>query len=218
MKIFNPKIALFLESEMCINVDNFESNLTSRFGGLANQFEGVIDFLMNDRSSQSLPGLSGIYYHTEYKKFKNRFFSYLNDLNLGDDFFEFSYVMLGYFSFYYNGGLAEVFKRRQADDLGPQIELRERILSEEYFNKLPSVVTVYRGMSPHELNNSKFGMSWSFSEAKAKEFAFYFYSKRGVVVMAKVPREMILHHYFNDSEEEIVIPNNSKLDVSLLHK
>ncbi|KXO13313.1 hypothetical protein AKG98_3538 [Moritella sp. JT01] len=218
MKIFSPNVSTFLENRMCIDIDKFQSNLISRFAENAYAFDEVINFLINDPSSQSLDGLSGIDYASEYEKLKSRFLKYVKELNLGEDFFEFSYVMLGYFSAYYNGGLPEIFKCRQAEDLGPQIELRERIVSDDDFHQLPEVITAYRGMSLNEYSNGKFGMSWSLCEQNAKRFAFDFYDERGIVVKSQIPKSLILHHYANDSEMEIVISNNSSLQVELVHE
>jgi len=216
--MLNKKVTFFLDNSMHINIHNFERYLNQRFGANATYFNQVLEFLINDQASTELAGLSGCDYQKINDPFKKRSLKFIDNLSLGDDFFEFSYVLLGYFSSYYSGGLQEMFKNRQADDLGPQIELKYKIISDEILSKLPDKLIAYRGMSHAEYQSGKFGMSWSLNENSARGFAFDHYDQRGMLVKGKIPKKLILHYYTNDSENEIIIPNNSDLEVKIIEK
>jgi hypothetical protein len=216
--MLNEKVSVFLGSTMQINLSTFEEDLRERFGDDASYFNQVLEFLIDDKASTELCGLKGINYTKVNVPFKERFFKYVNSIGLSDDFFEFSYVLLRYFSSYYCGGLQEMFKNRQAEDFGPQIELKYKIVSDNVLSKLSDELIAYRGMSHAEYQSGKAGMSWSLSKKSARGFAFDFYPERGVLVTATIPKKLILHYYTNDSEDELIIPNNSVLEVIVIER
>ncbi len=118
------------------------------------------------------------------------------------------YEIICYFGWFFSGGLAELFKHRQAENEGPRIFLKERITSTEIIDAhLPSLVVAYRGMSIDEFNSNVLGMSWTLCQKKAEEFAFTVYSDkpRGVTVRSVIPRDSILYYNPIDSEKEVVV-------------
>lgn len=77
---------------------------------------------------------------------------------------------------------------------------------------LPSQITAYRGMSVEGYKLGRFGMSWS--EDKAKEFAFYVYKDKPITVVVKaiIERSRVLFFSPTDTEKEIVVENEKITD------
>ncbi len=51
-----------------------------------------------------------------------------------------------------------------------------KLMNEEekkYYNKLPNQFKIYRGLSQEEVNSKNYGISWSLSEEKAKEYIYF---------------------------------------------
>ena len=203
---------LFLSRSMCIDIHELQDLLVSGYGDSAIVFDALFKFMINDPASHVLKGLNGIPYSIEAGEFRSRCFGFLNSHGYYDcALFDFAYVMIGYFTSFYSGGLVELFKYRQAEDGGPKIYLNKRICSDENISKLPLNIEAYRGMSLAEYDSGTLGMSWSLDIEKAKGFAFDVYNDlpRGVVLKAIIRREAVLYYDPSDTEKEITVANGT---------
>jgi len=219
--IFCKECAVFLTESMCINVSEFQTSLRKRFGEQSQQFDDICKFLINDPASIHLKGLNVIECSIESDAFLDRFRPFIKELGHDDDddIFELAFVLFGYFSYFYSGGLQGLFKGRQPDDFGPRIYLKERICSDESIQALPDVIKVYRGMSIAEYESGSFGMSWSIDEKVAKDFAFvHYHDEPRVVVQSCITKKQILFYNPQGTEGEIAVLNDSITDGSILYE
>ena len=211
--IFEESNARYLAEELCINVNEFEQDLNRRFGSKAMCFDVLVSFLLQDEARNKLQDLDTMNQSFESNDMKKRAFNHIKSSSVVDELLEeYLYEIMCYFSWYFCGGLVELFKHRQAENQGPRIYLTQRIVSDELIdsNLMPRV-TAYRGMSVSESQSGSFGMSWTLSRKKAEDFAFTTYNDepRGVVLTTTIDREKILYFDPSDSESEVVVENNS---------
>ncbi|MFT6900762.1 MAG: hypothetical protein ACJAXS_000942 [Colwellia sp.] len=211
--IFDIPNEAFLSNELFINVVEFETYLSERFGSETECFNMLLNFILQDDAKQKLPTLDVMSQYTESECLARRAFEHIREnLTINDDQEDYLHEIMCYFYWYYSGGLKCLFKRRQADNEGPRIYLKKRITDTEVIDSyLPLSVTAYRGMSLEELNSNIFGMSWTLCKNKAEEFAFTTYSgkPRGVVVKAQIERASILYYDPEDDEKEVVVSNGT---------
>lgn len=209
---FSEQCSDFLRNNMLINVDELERDLGSKFGSDAHVFDELVYFILHDDLRYASPLLDASKQACEFKKFKDRCLGHITNCQLSEKVIDYLYVIICYFGSFYSGGLAALFKHRQAEHDGPRIyissPLTERAILEQY---LDEEIVAYRGMSVAEFESGLFGMSWSLSESKAKEFAFDYYrdKPRGVVVKAIILRDKVLYFSPEDREQEIVIGNQT---------
>lgn len=219
---FSEKCSYFLKNKLFIKVDEFQSTLENKFGENAQFFDDIINFILDDKASTMLPQLTVILQSCEFKKFTARCINYIKSKwSFDEGALDYIYEVICYFGWYYSGGLIELFKHRQAENGGPRIYLREPIVKQSVLaENLPAEVTIYRGMSCKEHRSGLYGMSWSMSEAKAKEFAFDIYSDkpRGVVLKATIHRSSVLYYSPEDSEKEIVVEYQTISGGELVHQ
>lgn len=96
---------------------------------------------------------------------------------------------------------------------------RYNLMSKEerlFLNTLPSLVTIYRGMTEEELKSGDFGICWSLSKEKANYFAFEYFKNFSTNHLKKVVHEIQINKndaiaYFNEKNEQeiIYIPNSA---------
>ena len=78
------------------------------------------------------------------------------------------------------------------------------------FDKLPSKLTIYRGMSEAESKSGDFGISWTLKKTIAEQFAKQYlhnydsYDQNHLVKELTVNKEDVLAYYGGRSEEEII--------------
>ena len=217
---FSKKCSDFLSRKLCIDIAEFEYELESKFGETSLIFDGLIEFMIDDDSLHAVSDLDVNSQLVEFDNFNDKCFKHLKSLaSINEEVSDYAYEMMCYFQRYYCGGLAELFKYRQAENLGPRVYLKNRIMDDCIINKsLPSEIDVYRGMSVAEFDSYQYGMSWSLNEEIAKKFAFttYYGQPRGVVVKARINRGMVLYYDPTDHEKEVVVGNNSINEVLLI--
>ena len=216
---FSDECSAFLTVSMCINVVEFEQYLEERFGEASRVFDPFVSFMINDTSGKELQGLNPIERMIKDQEFEDRCFDFLKSKGYEcGDLWEYAYEIICYFSWYYSGGILELFKHRQAESQGPRIYLNKIISNATYISTLPLTMEAYRGMSIAEWESGRFGMSWSLDIEKAKAFAFTVYhgEPRGVVVKAYIPRDMVFYFDPDDSEQEIAIENNAEIIGSIV--
>ena len=108
---------------------------------------------------------------------------------------------------YNQGGVFELFKRKQAEWGAPRVSLRtEDAPKVSDIDMLNDEVTIYRGMSKDEYDNKKFTQHWTTDIDEAIKFANTIYSDLpiGVVVQAKINKQDIIYYDNSDSEKEII--------------
>jgi hypothetical protein len=211
--IFDVENMDFLCNKLCINVIEFETYLSERFGSETQCFNMFLSFLLKDEIKLKLPTLDMMNQSLESDLLRSRAFEHIREsLTINEDQEEYLREIMCYFYWYYSGGLKFLFKRRQADNEGPRIYLKKRITDAKVIDSyLPLSVTAYRGMSLEELESNSFGMSWTLCKSKAEEFAFTNYKvmPRGAVVKAQIERCSILYYDPEDDEKEVVVANGT---------
>jgi len=211
--IFDVENMDFLCNELRINVNEFETYLSDRFGSETQCFNLFLSFLLKDETKRKLPTLDMMEQHLEFELLNRRALEHIREsLIINQDQEEYLREIMWYFCWYYSGGLKLLFKNRLADNEGPRIYLKNRITDTEVINsKLPLSVTAYRGMSLDELDSNSFGMSWTLCKSKAEDFAFTHYRSkpRGVVVKSQIERDSILYYEPTDYEKEVVVVNGT---------
>ncbi len=218
--VFSNQSAKFLEDQLCIKVPAYEANLISKIGdNKAIAFDGLVRFMIDDENSTLQKDRDIITQHVEFEEFRDRCINYLNNqINISDEVFECANEIIIYFDRLYCGGLIELFKFRQAEYKGPKIYIKQRIVPDCQVNDhLPNRVVAFRGMSFKEYDSGSFGMHWSLSIAKARQFAFTTYSdqKGGVVAKAIIERDEVLYFDPQDHEKEILVRDNSVKNASI---
>ena len=212
---FSDECSAFLTASMFVDVVEFEQYLEKIFGKASQVFDPFVSFMINDPSGKELQGLNPIERMTKDQEFEDRCFSFLKSKGYEcGDLWEYAYEIICYFSWYYSGGILELFKHRQAESQGPRIYLTKIISNVTDISTLPRMIEAYRGMSIAEWESGRFGMSWSLDIEKAKEFAFtvYYGEPSGVVVKAYIPRDMVFYFDPDDTEREIAIENNADIN------
>lgn len=104
-----------------------------------------------------------------------------------------------------------------------RIALSDRMTDEElnYFNQLPTKLTVYRGTNEQEFNKNEFGISWTPEQKVAEYFAYRreehdsLISKR-IVLAATVYKEDIIACLLDRSETELIIAPETLSDIHVL--
>lgn len=83
----------------------------------------------------------------------------------------------------------------------------ETLMSDDeysYFDSLPDMVTLYRGVTDYNVNEG-LAMSWTDSEDIARWFANRFKSERRYIWEIRVPKHTVLSYFDNRSESECVL-------------
>jgi hypothetical protein len=114
---------------------------------------------------------------------------------------------------YNQGGVFELFKRKQAEWGAPRVNLRpEDAPNNSDIEMLADEIIIYRGMSKDEYDNKSFTQHWTTDINEAIKFATTIYSDLpiGVVVKAKINKQDVIYYDNNDSEKE-VIPSLEKI-------
>lgn len=78
------------------------------------------------------------------------------------------------------------------------------------YNKLPPIVTIYRGMTIEERESGDYGVSWTLSKKVAEYFAFVyprnyeFGNHPKCVIRLDVPKEKIIAYWNTRKEKEVI--------------
>ena len=117
-------------------------------------------------------------------------------------------------SFAYNG-LHQLFTRQENENWYPKIILKEELKPND-INKLPNIVTLYRGTDIAELNSGSYGQSWTTCKNSAQDFAFKHYASQAwfkeaerIVLETTISKEHA--YYSNQSCEFEVVIDTSKI-------
>lgn len=206
---FSEHCSEFMSKNLLLNIEEFEATIESKFGGNAYLFDELVNFMLHDNSRRALPLLEACQQAIEFENFRSRCFEHIDSkAQLSENLIDYMFVIICGFGSFCSGGLVALFKHRQAEHDWPRIylshPLTERVILERY---LDAEIVAYRGMSVAEFESGFFGMSWSLSEDKAREFAVDNYpdKPRGVVVQAIIPRDEVLYFNPEDNEQEIVV-------------
>jgi len=208
--IFSDIEAAFLSEEMFIDLQEFQSDLLVKFGSDASFFNNVVNYFLQDNARDEFVGVDLITFSEIRDSFWERFSSYLLCNGYKDgSVFDYSYELFNYFCSYYFGGVTALFKDRAPEWEGPRIYLTHRICNASQLESLPNSITVYRGMSESEYNNSSYGMSWSLDKEVSKRFAENSNQSgtNSLVIEAKVNKTDVLYFDPTDHEKEIVVKN-----------
>ena len=76
----------------------------------------------------------------------------------------------------------------------------------DFFNSLPDVVTIYRGVTDYNKGNKK-ALSWTLSKKTAKWFATR-WNENGYIFEAKINKENIIAYCNKRNEQEIIVDFN----------
>ena len=139
------------------------------------------------------------------------FLNFWKDCETGYDceseIFNWAYEFYNNLSRYFNGGVFELFKFKQAEWGAPLVKITRDDVMASDVHLLDNPQKIYRGLSKTEHLKKEYAQSWTLQLSEAVRFASDIYSDEvdGIVVEAMVQREHILHYDKNQSEQEVIV-------------
>jgi len=161
--IFSPGVVVQLQ-KMRIDPQKYSDALKVEFGDKSIIFEMILcDF-------KSKKDLKVEYFNT--------FMSKMGYLDSNEKIYNKSYDLFNYLRSFFNGGVLELFKMRQAEWGDPKINITKNDVTHSDISFLPDQIKIYRGMQRAEYNKQSFGQSWTKDLVVAERFAFSTYSDK----------------------------------------
>lgn len=194
MYMFSEKSSILLK-EMRISPDSYFEQLKSKFQSDAKFFCKLIEHF----DSKEKIGSS------------DTFVCFWMDCKTGyacdSEIFGWAYEFYNNLSRYFNGGVFELFKFKQAEWGAPIVKITRDDVIASNVELLDNPQKIYRGLSKVEHLKNEYAQSWTLLLSEAVRFAHEIYADEveGIVVEALVQREHILHYDKNDSEQEVII-------------
>ncbi len=127
--------------------------------------------------------------------------------NFESEISNWAYEFYNNLSRYFNGGVFELFKFKQAEWGAPLVKITRDDVMASDVHLLDNPQKIYRGLSKTEHLKKEYAQSWTLQLSEAVRFASDIYSDEvdGIVVEAMVQREHILHYDKNQSEQEVIV-------------
>ncbi|WP_105215327.1 hypothetical protein [Pseudoalteromonas sp. T1lg22] len=183
----------------CMRIDSerYYTDLLNKFGEQATVFNEIVKHFNTSKKVG------------DHSEFNNFWQSKYPNISTDTELFNFSYELYNNLKRFYEGGVFELFKRKQAEWGAPEITILESDVPQHSNDKdaLNDIQTIYRGLDPLEHEGKDYYQSWTTCKDKATEFAKTTYSHKpsGIVVKSSIKRKDILYYDKNDTEKEVIV-------------
>lgn len=122
------------------------------------------------------------------------------------------------------GGLKGLWIYQENQDWYPKIILKE-IIEPNDIEKLPEILTIYRGGDLSEYNNSQYGQAWTTSFDIAKHFSYtqycdnsWFKEYNRSVFKAQISKNDIFYSNQENHEKEIIVDTCKLIKISRIER
>lgn len=194
--MFEKKAKERLQS-MRINPDSYYSYLSKKFDAEVIVFNEVLKYF---------DSIQKVGDHLEFNQFWEE--KYPNK-DTETELHSFSYELYNNLKRFYEDGVYNLFKFKQAEWGAPEIVILEADVPPDSNNKssLNYIQTIYRGLDPQEHFSKDYYQSWTTCKEKAVEFSnsTYSYKPNGIVVKTDINKEDIIYYNENDPEKEVIV-------------
>jgi hypothetical protein len=193
--MFDAVVVKKLE-DMRIDSDKYYLYLSTKFGNDVDVFNKVISFF---NTSQTVGN---------YVEFSNFWVSNYKNIPNDTDLFNYAYELYNNLKRFYEGGVFNLFKFKQAEWGAPEILITGvDVPNNNEKHLLQSAQIIYRGLHQLEHDSKGYYQSWTTNKDKAIEFAndVYHDQSNNIVVQATVNNLDVIYYNSNDSEKEVII-------------
>lgn len=131
--------------------------------------------------------------------------------DLESEIFNWAYEFYNNLNHYFNGGVFELFKFKQAEWGSPIVKItRDDVPIASDVELLDNPQKIYRGLASIEHMNKEYAPSWTLSLSEAERFArltseVYPDKSQGIVVETMVQGEYIVFYSKDNSEQEVIV-------------
>mgnify|MGYP003110597403 CR=1 FL=1 len=193
--MFDKVVVKKLE-DMRIDSDKYYLYLSTKFGKDVEVFNNVISFFNSPKTVGN---------HVEFSTFWQ---SNYNLIPNKTDLFNYAYELYNNLKRFYDGGVFELFKLKQAEWGAPEILITDiDVPNNNERHLLKNSQVIFRGLHQLEHDSKNYYQSWTINKDKAIEFANDIYSGQpnNIVVQATVNKLDVIYYNSNDSEKEVII-------------
>lgn len=181
---------------MRIDPDKYYRFLSCKFGVEVDVFNEIIKFF-NDPITVGNEIEFNSFWHSNYGKKSTE-----------TELCNYSYELYNNLKRFYEGGVYDLFKYKQAEWGAPEILITEAdVPNNNQKDLLGNPQLIYRGLHQKEHESKDYYQSWTTDRVKATEFATAIYSDQpsGIVVQASVSKEDIIYYNGADPEKEVIV-------------
>lgn len=190
------KIVVKKLEDMRIDSDKYHLYLSTKFGNDVDVFNKIISFFNTPKTVGN---------HVEFINFWQSNYKLISN---DTDLFNYAYELYNNLKRYFEGGVFNLFKFKQAEWGAPEILITDiDVPNNNEKHLLKNSQVIYRGLHQLEHDSKDYCQSWTTNKDKAIEFANYVYSDQpnNIVVQATVNEVDVIYYNSNDSEKEVII-------------